>query len=322
MESSGDARCFTLTELLVIIAVIGVIIAMTIPAVMSAPRMAAKSRWLSYSRTIRNDPALHRYYTFEEGEGVDSANLAVGRSDDVAYRADTYDALLADGSHRPLWIGKGGRLNKKSTLYFDGQDDFVAMRGGWHTRDKWPAATVAAWFKTSKATPQILVDNDRSEAWRLTAVYGSGGAGWHTTSSNSDTHDLMVASSAEARYKSLSDGKWHLVVGTYDKEGSGNRKRLFVDGFEVPVAQLTTAGTATGSFSDPHDGRPLRSTAPMIPWCFGYIGVGSNAPMFNSSGLSSFTMPPWFEGFIDEVLVFKRALAPGEVAEMYAAGKP
>ena len=86
--------------------------------------------------------------------------------------------------------------------------------------------------------------------------------------------------------KNVNDGKWHLLVGTYD----GEKMRLYVDGV------LDHEMKATGFINQ--DDYP--------------VNIGANAQKKERD----------FEGWIDELGILKRALTADEVNEMWIMGKP
>ena len=99
----------------------------------------------------------------------------------------------------------------------------------------------------------------------------------------------------------IDDGQWHFVVGNYSATATATKKILYIDGEEAQSAADPHAGQALG--------RNLR---------FGYLGVGSDATTFQG------TVNPaqYWDGYIDEFVIFHRALKPEEVQEMYKVGKP
>jgi hypothetical protein len=81
------------------------------------------------------------------------------------------------------------------------------------------------------------------------------------------------------------DGNWHLITATYD----GATKRLFRDGMEIGSA--------------PKSGK-IR-----------FAGVGQAIGAVYVPGFTA----EYFDGLIDEVTIFNRALAPGEIAAIHGA---
>ena len=83
----------------------------------------------------------------------------------------------------------------------------------------------------------------------------------------------------------VTDGKWHHIALTYD----GSRARLYVDGRVEVLMDRTYFTNSTG-----------------------HAYLGSN-DVFAASG-------DWFAGFVDEVSIYGRALAPSEIEAIYNAG--
>ncbi|MDR1491875.1 MAG: hypothetical protein LBT05_04025 [Planctomycetaceae bacterium] len=106
------------------------------------------------------------------------------------------------------------------------------------------------------------------------------------------------------------DGQWHFVVGTFD----GKFMRLYLDGQEIGVmecqAELNTA----------RDFAPITVNRDQIANS-NYETLESlavNVPMFlgSSSGKDEF-----FQGKIDDVCFYSRALSQSEIADIYTTGK-
>jgi hypothetical protein len=88
----------------------------------------------------------------------------------------------------------------------------------------------------------------------------------------------------------VADRRWHLGVAVYEPVGNTAHKRLFVDG------RLDVANESPLSLN--------RTEHPV------WLGANSGYP-----GLE-------FQGWIDEVAIFGRALSAGEVRKMFEAGDP
>lgn len=85
--------------------------------------------------------------------------------------------------------------------------------------------------------------------------------------------------------KKVDDGRWHLLCGVYD----GSKISLYVDG------QLASQALAAGNIQSSNVN----------------VAIGTNLKYKNS----------FFKGWIDEAGIFKRALNPAEIEEMYEQGK-
>ncbi len=169
-----------------------------------------------------------------------------------------------------------------SALIFDGTDDAVEPPspnpGIYH--NSFSERTVEAWFRA---------DNTSSTQ----TIYEEGGTGSGLyIGLGSNTLKLAVqAGSNNAQTIAFQDtAGWHHVAGVFDN----GAVRLYLDG--QLVGSGTTSSTSTGSpSSDPAVGRTETGDAS------GYSGTGR-----------------YFDGMIDEVAVYSRALSASEIAAHYA----
>jgi hypothetical protein len=115
----------------------------------------------------------------------------------------------------------------------------------------------------------------------------------HQTTSHVDAADgrwHLINSHQTTSHVDVADGRWHLTVAVYGPVGNMLHKQLYVDG--RLVAQ---------------DDAPLPLHKNSVPVCLGA----------NNSAISQ-----EFNGYIDEVAIFARALSPDNVTKMYQAGNP
>ena len=147
--------------------------------------------------------------------------------------------------------------------------------------------TVSAWIRTILSSNQIILAFDRNEYWRL-EINGDGAQGGEAafdvmTSTGQVDYEGSGGNSAR-----VDDGQWHHVAGVFDN----GTVTLYIDG--NPQASVTggpTFGTGTPRF--------------------GYVGLGSESTEFN---LEPRTPANYFNGSVDDVRIYERALTDSEVA--------
>jgi len=184
--------------------------------------------------------------------------------------------------------------NPDSAYSFDGTDDYIDV--GDVELVTGNTMSVQAWFNTTAPLAfSERVDQDRplvSKLWSGVAFY-LGGCIY-------DEHkiEFSVNSSwnrVESNYE-LNDGQWHHVVGVYDGTLASGNIKLYVDG----VLQTMNFDHTDNIVDIPES-----------------LTIGSN-----NAGCSSGFAPDHFEGVIDDIRIYNRALSGAEVTELYLIPEP
>ena len=191
--------------------------------------------------------------------------------------------------------------NSNSAYSFDGRDDYIAIQGLHYGMDadaysdQIDEITVCAWVRSSSKNLQIILSFDRSEYWRLSWIddIKNNVLGWDTAEGSNNYHNLYSK-------KNYSDGQWHFVCGTFDKNAIIDNKKLYLDG------QLIAS-------EDAHDGNPLGSGLTR----YGFIGVGSEAETADGSRNPLY----FFNGQMDDVIIFDVALDQNHITNLYNSSK-
>ena len=167
---------------------------------------------------------------------------------------------------------------------FDGVDDYIAGDAAQFPLGN-VARTVTAWVRTgSTSTQNVLhygVQTGVLPPQNFHLFIGNDGATGKAGIGNGWGHGTVTGTS------NVADGKWHFIAGIYEGPGT-NIARIYVDGVEEGATAITEPATALGTFEI---GRFLNGT-----------GGGQ------------------FNGMIDEVAVFSRALSAEEMLAIYQAG--
>jgi hypothetical protein len=151
--------------------------------------------------------------------------------------------------------------------------------------------TAAAWIKTSLADShwRRILDKDWKSALAL-SICGDYEQ-WKPPGKNRGRATFERANAWVAGDSPIADGHWHHIAATDD----GSALRIFVDG-ELQRATRPSNLAAKTNESD-----------------FGIGGFGR---------LDNAQPGQWFDGLIDEVMVFNRALTPAEIRQLYESAGP
>ena len=214
-----------------------------------------------------------------------------------------YWKLDGDGTD---WSGKGNHgvvtgavpsygvyETEGGALAFDGEDDFVSIPHSSDISFGNRSFSVSLWFRTENDEQNYLIGKDYNvygPFWGISA-YGvfPGGPVEVTDGVSAIVHDGVVSSVVVSPNINVTDDQWHHVVFVRDREWG--KLQLYVDGsFASSTADLS--GT-----------------------------VENSADLFIGD-LATTSTNVEFDGSIDEVLLFRRALSPTEIAAYYQSHAP
>ena len=186
----------------------------------------------------------------------------------------------------PLWTS--GRLPGKVALHFRGPGTGAKVVLPEPQRFNFAGPfSLAIWFQVAQfsrdCVPSLIAKGGAT--WRLQR-YGTNNSDFLTVDSNGGDDKYYTL----RPHTEVTDGRWHLAVAVIEPREKSHRKRLYLDGrMEVESDNPAPLG---------------RNDEPV------WIGASSISPSRE------------FEGRIDEVMIFARALPVKEIATMFQAGTP
>ncbi len=281
---------FTLIELMVVISIMGVLAGLGVPSYLKAKERARYVRWFSFNNQWNSDPSTVINYNFENTDFKTNYN---GVSLPALYNSATicdaknfvqndYHGILLNG---PEWK-KGGRWKTKSCLQFNGRSSFVFVPG------------------TSSIDFDIAKDDFTIETWiNLDNLNGSqtffAKCEWYAISQydaylTSNRFEVDVGKGTAAWLSPRpAAGKWFNFVLTSE----AGKFQLYVNG------QAMTNKSSDGT-------NPSSVDKTSYPFILGAASITGNTRNY------------FFQGRMDELTVFKRALSPSEIKSFYEMGNP
>lgn len=310
---------FTVIELLVVMSITMLLAAILLPTLAHARERARYIKWAGYSHNLRIDQDLFIYYNFEQQSGNETLsngykevwNRAAGNAFQAAREAIEAEDLYAQLGRNdpigqaPLWEFTYTRWRGKGGLNFDGSNDLAPINWG-YSQGELPAVSIGAWIWSNNDTSQqIIASWDRSENFRFSLKdnYNDNQIGWDTTDTTGTTTDM----GSSVAHGTVADGQWHLVFATYDQVDG--QKNIYVDGAELGGSSIVGSNSHTAGLSLGEGGERKKT--------WGYIGVGSEATSFGGNVAPTL----YFDGYMDEFMLFHRALTLENTAEMYEVGE-
>ncbi len=340
-------RIFTLVEMLMVVAIIGILMALLLPMLREAKIQAKFVRWVAFNRNCSNDPTCVVNFNFQGNGPAFSTpppgdvliNSASG-SQNSDFKPELYNGYLKNNNdpsahHNFEWVRSGRFGRYKWALRFNGADTYVVMPG---TKEinftPYTSFTVLCWLKFDKMG---LGDCPFSKSL------------WGTASDASCQYDLYAMPWSGQFGQGSFDvdvfttcGTWPNTEVDFDKAGwvhlALRYKYLETNASGDAEGEITVFinGKALGNYINITSQNPYTAAATewktcadlSIPLILGGAGCyrkywsASTWDPNDTSLANTWVIKFLFQGLMDEFLVYKRALSDGEIKGHYDMGKP
>jgi hypothetical protein len=243
---------------------------------------------ISKSNTVTLNSGLVGYWPFDG----DTTSWTTGTTQDVSGNGNTGTLVNMSMTTSPIPGKIGGALN------FNGTNSVKTSYAGISGTS---ARTISMWLKTTQTSPlagkntsTLLAygnaDNCANPGYFLVASNDKYGG-----SANYPGISVDFPCNAAITYNAaIYDNKWRHVVVSMPNSGTTSNLKVYVDG----VLLTTVNNIYVGSYN---------------------TGIGSNVQIGNDSYY--YTANGGFQGALDDVRIYDRALSPEEVQQLYLMGK-
>ena len=250
---------------------------------LSASEIAALYRVSATKFSPPNNQGLVGYWSFNEGSGLKAMD----------YSGNNNTGTLTGPSHVPTWTnGKAGKA-----LSFDGSDDYVLINDSSSLKPGNGSWSVSVWAKPAAINQATTMASkgSGSSPYPQWSIEICGNAGCFTQGKKLEAEFVQTSTGnyrIAASTFDVADGNWHQFAMVADK--NADIIKLYMDG-----AQLSVSNSNGGTWPNITNTDPAR--------------IGAFDPTVGGWQM-------YFNGLIDEVRIYNRALGATEIQQLYSAG--
>jgi len=296
---------FTFVELLLILAIAGIITGLALPSLLRSRNTAGFTRWLKYNKYLNQKPETVVNFNFQEyGYKLNIDGVMTPCVENLADACSLkgFDAKKYAGRmvNNPEWLPHGGRWYEKGAMQFNGADQCLYIPGG-DTLDflqRNNTFTVYLWiYYYSRPSGAVFAKGEENGKLQYAMFMY-------------DSKPQVIIGKKELHCKQgIAERKWHHIA-VVNKAGSG--LKIFVDG---DIQQTKDFKSKLGI--DFKNGKYLTIGALSRPKMRNAV----NSRTGKTEKETYYSLTACFRGKIDEMVILHRAMSDEEINYVYRTGK-
>lgn len=288
-------KIFTFVELLLILAIVGILTGLLLPPLLRSRKAAGFASWLKYNEHLNQKPETVVNFNFQEygyklninGIMTPCVENLAGACDLKGFDARKYAGIMVNN---PEWLPRGGRWKEKGAMQFNGADQCLYISGSDildFLRSK-NDFTVYLWIYYYSRPSGAVFSKGGEDGGQQYAMFVD------------DSAPRVIFNDRELRcQRGINAKKWyHIAVVNNAVSGL----KLFING---KFQEMSDVRSKTGV--------DLKNSRRLM------IGAFPRAGKMEKE--NSYSLAACFRGKIDEIVILRRALSPEEINYAYQIGK-